>query len=109
MTKKGERTKAANKSSRRQLPNSVTDSFLDLVVCRHFMLLKKRYASGFSARKGGRCRSSIVFRFLGESLSLHYPEDFFLCLLVGHPFPYKGKHQLIHERIQFGEFPCVHP
>jgi hypothetical protein len=84
------------------------DTFLDPVVCRHFMLLKKRYASGFSARKGGRCRSSIVFHFRGESLSLQYPEDFFLCLLVGHPFPHKGKHQLIHERIQCGEFPCVH-
>ena len=28
--------------------------------------------------------SSIVFRFLRESLSLQHPEDFFLCLLVAH-------------------------
>jgi hypothetical protein len=49
----------------------------------------------------------MLLRFLGESLSLQHPEDFFLCLLVGHPFLHKGKDQLIHERIQFGEFPRV--
>ena len=74
----------------------------------HHGISKETYARGFSARKGGRCRFSIVSRFLGDTLSLQHPENFFLCLLVGHPFLHKGKDQLIHERIQFGEFPCVH-
>ena len=55
---------------------------------------------------------SVIFQ-LGDDLrsciaSLQHPEDFFLCLLVGHPFLHKRKDQLIHERIQFGEFACVH-
>ena len=63
---------------------------------------------GKSSRNGRGSHSSIVFRFLRESLSLQHPEDFFLCLLVGHSPFYEGKDQLIHECIEFGELPCVH-
>jgi len=59
----------------------------------------------------GRRRESIlpiVFGLLGRSLSLHHPEDFFLCLPVGHSLRMKVKDQLIHERIHFGELRCVH-
>ena len=51
-------------------------------------------------------QSSIVFGFLGESLSLQHSEDFFLCLLVGHSCLHESKDQFIHELIQFGQLPC---
>ena len=63
------------------------------------------------SRGGGGIGESIlpiVFGFLGYSRSLHHPEDFFVCLPIGHSLCMKVKDQLIHERIRFGELRCVH-
>ena len=48
---------------------------------------------------------SIVFRFLGQSLSLQPPEHFLFCLPVGHSHLHEGKDELIHELIDLCEPP----
>jgi len=51
--------------------------------------------------------SSIVVRFLDESLSLQPPEQFLFCLPVGHSHLHEGEDQLIHELIDLRELPGV--
>jgi hypothetical protein len=74
---------------------------------------KKRIRNTLSSfrliqRRRGMCvtQSSIVFAFLGKSLSLQPPDQFLLCLPVGHSPLHEDKDQLIHELIQLREPPC---